>query len=84
MQVITSNGAFLLITKPTKVTDKPATVIDHVITNETEHSILPQVVFTSSTDHYAITYKISKVEKLGKNYLFLSIEIKTLFFRSFF
>ena len=44
MQVITSNGAFFLITKPTRVTDKTATVIDHIITNDTEHSISPGVI----------------------------------------
>ena len=47
MQVITSNGAFSLITKPTRVTDKTATVIDHIITNDTTHSILPRVIRTS-------------------------------------
>ena len=66
MQVITSNGAFSLITKPTRVTDKTATVIDHIITNDTAHSILPRVIRTSLTDHYAIMCKISKIEKLGK------------------
>ena len=76
MQVITSNGAFSLITKPTRVTDKTATVIDHIITNDTAHSILPRVVRTSLTDHYAIMCKISKIESLAKNYLFLSSEIK--------
>ena len=66
MQVITSNGAFSLITKPTRVTDKTATVIDHIITNDTAHSILPRVTGTSLTDHYAIMCKISKIEKLRK------------------
>ena len=66
MQVITSNGAFSLITKPTRVTDKTATVIDHTITNDTAHSILTRVIPTSLTDHYAIMCKISNIEKLGK------------------
>ena len=66
MQVITSNGAFSLITNPTRVTDKTATVIDHIITNDTAHSILSCVIPTSLTDHYAIMCKISKIEKLGK------------------
>ena len=50
MQVITSNGAFSLITKSTRVTDKTATVIDHIITNDTAHSILPRVIPTSLTN----------------------------------
>ena len=66
MQVITNNGAFSLITKPTRVMDKTTTVIDHIITNDTAHSILPRVIPTSLTDHYAIMSKISKIEKLGK------------------
>ena len=66
MQVITSNGAFSLVTKPTRVTDKTATVIDHIITNDTARSILFRVIPTSLTDHYAIMCKISKIEKLGK------------------
>ena len=66
MQVITTNGAFSLITKPTRVTDKTTTVIDHIITNDTAHSILPHVIPTSLMDHYTIMCKISKIEKLGK------------------
>ena len=84
MQVITSNGVFSLITKPTKVTDKTATVIDHIITNDIAHSILPRVIPTSLTDHYAIMCKISKIEKLGKK---LSISLhrnKKTFVRNLF
>ena len=66
MQVITSNGAFSFITKPTRVTDQTATVIDHIIINDTSYSILPRVIPTFLTDHYALVCKISKIEKLGK------------------
>ena len=41
MQVIASNGAFSLITKPTRVTDKTATVIDHITTNDTRTQLYP-------------------------------------------
>ena len=66
MLLITSNGMFFLKTKPTRVTNKTATVIDHIITNDTAHSILPHVILTSLTNHYAITCKVSKIEKLGR------------------
>ena len=70
MQVITSNGELSLITKPTRVTNKTATVIDHIITNDTAHSILSRVKkkkkLTSLTDHYTIMRKNSKIEKFGK------------------
>ena len=85
MQVITSNKAFSLITKPTRVTDKTATVIDHIITNDTAHSILPRVIRTSLTDHYAIMCKIGKIEKLGKKLpISLFTNKKKLLSRSFF
>ena len=45
MQMITSNGAFSVITRPTRVTDKTATVIDHIITNDTTHSIIYPVLY---------------------------------------
>ena len=62
--VVTSNGAFSLITKPTTATDKSATVIDHIITNDTVHTVIPCVILNSVTDHYAIICKISKTETL--------------------
>ena len=64
MQVITSNRAFFHITKSTRVTYKTATVIDHIITDDAAHSILTRIIPTSTTDHYAIMCKISKIEKL--------------------
>jgi len=60
LQAILSNGAYSIINKPTRVTDKSATVIDHIITNDNVHSIAPRVILISLTDHYAIMCKISK------------------------
>jgi len=60
LQAILSNGAYSLINKPTRVTDKSPTLIDHIITNDNEHSITPRVILSSLTDHYAIMCKISK------------------------
>ena len=70
-QVITSHGVFSLITKPTRVTNKTARVIDHTIANNGAHSILPRVILTSLIDHYVIMCKITKIENGAKNYLFL-------------
>ena len=64
MQVVTSNGAFSLITKPTRVTYKTAMVIDHIITNGTAHTVIPLVILSSANDHYAIMCKISKIETI--------------------
>ena len=44
--------AFPIITKPTEVTATSVTIIDHVITNDTNLSILPGVIEASnSSDH---------------------------------
>ena len=56
LQAITTNGAFSLITKSTRVTDKSATVIDHIITNDVEHTVMPCVILSSITDHYIRSY----------------------------
>ena len=58
LQAITRNGAYSLITKPTRVTDKSATVIDHIITNDVQHTVTLFVVQSSITDHYAVMRKI--------------------------
>ena len=47
-----SNGAFQLFTKPTRVTDSTATVIDHIITNDKIHKLCPYVLPANLTDHY--------------------------------
>ena len=62
LQAITSNGAFSLIAKPTLVTDKSATVIDHIITNDVKHIVMPFVTQSSITDHYAVMCKIGKIQ----------------------
>ena len=37
-------------------------VIDHIITNDIEHTVMPFVIQSSITDHYAVLYKISKIQ----------------------
>ena len=65
LQAITSNGAFSLIAKPTRVTDKSATAMDHIITNDVEHTVMPFVIQSSATDHYAVMCKISKIQTIS-------------------
>ena len=62
LQATTSNGAFSLITKPTRFTDKSAAAIDHNITNDVEHIVMPFIIQSSVTDHYAVMCKISKIQ----------------------
>ena len=63
LQAVTSNGAFSLITKPTPVTAKSVTVIDHSIINDVEHIVIPFVILSSVTDHYALTQLRVKLVK---------------------
>ena len=65
---------FSLITKPTRVTYSSKTIIDHVLTNDTDSILTPGVLTYSISDHYPVfctnfnpTFKTTK-----KNYdLFL-------------
>ena len=56
LDVLYSYNVFALITKPTRVTEKTATIIDHIWTNnfdvDTHH--IQGILCTSMTDHYAI------------------------------
>ena len=56
LDVLYSYNVFPLITKPTRVTEKTATLIDHIWTNnfdvDTNH--IQGILCTSMTDHYAI------------------------------
>ena len=61
--MLASNNLFPLISLPTRVTERSSTIIDHNVTNDHEHSILPGIIRTDITDHYPI---------------FCSIELSTL------
>ena len=48
-------GILPLITKPTRVSDSSATIIDHILTNDLEHSSILGIVETNEiSDHYPI------------------------------
>jgi len=59
MNIKNSYGASLLINKPTRVSDSSATIIDLIITNDSDHNITPRIVISSLTDHYPILCQIS-------------------------
>ena len=61
---ITSNGAFNIITKPTRVTPISETLIDHVITNDITHTIVPSIILSDLTDHYPISCSIKQFKSL--------------------
>ena len=73
INIITSHAAVPLITEPTRVTTNSSSIIDHIITNDTEHDLRPIVIETDLTDHYPIfcvvnKFKTSTVTKLPKTY----------------
>ena len=44
INLLASNGYFPLVTLPTRVTETSSTVIDHIITNDHKHSIIPGII----------------------------------------
>ena len=54
INMLNSNGLFHLITLPTRVTNTSSTVIDHIITNDSKHSIFPGIIKCDISDHYPV------------------------------
>ena len=50
--MLTSNGYFSLVNIPTRVTENSATIIDHIMTNDHQHHIIPWVIKSDLSDHY--------------------------------
>ena len=68
INTLISCGAFPIITKPTRVTDTTATVIDHIITNVTNHEILPRVIETLEVNHhYPVFCQVHNITLPRKN-----------------
>ena len=60
INVSVSNGAIPIITKPTRVTSESSSIIDHIITNDSNHQINSFIFKVDVTDHYPILCKIDK------------------------
>ena len=68
LNMLLSCGAFPLITKPTRITDNSATIIDHIITNDYEHCIIPGIMKTIEIrDHYPILCQIDAIRSSRKS-----------------
>ena len=52
--MLASNGAFLLIDKPTRIFDETRTLTDHIITNDASNMIYPCVCVSDNSDHFPI------------------------------
>ena len=77
--LLRSNFFFSLITKPTRVTNPSETIIDHVLTNDTDSILTPGVLTYSISGDYPIFCTISnptfKTTKKNMTYSFRNIAL---------
>ena len=52
--MIESNGALSINTKPTRITTTSLTILDHILTNDHNHRIIPGIIETDVSDHLPI------------------------------
>ena len=67
INTINSNGAHSIITKPTRVTASSATLIDHIITNDIAHTVVPSVLLSDLSDHYPVSCTIKQFKTFNKS-----------------
>ena len=60
LNMLTSNGAFLLIDKPTRVTNTSSSNIDHIITNDNNNILYPCIFRSGLTDHFPVAFFVAK------------------------
>ena len=59
LNVLSSNCSTNIIDKPTRVTPTSAAVLDHILTNENKHQVIPFVIDHDIIDHYSVAALIS-------------------------
>ena len=71
VDILYSNNVFPLITKPTRVTQTTATLIDHVLTNNFDiwGTHRQGILCTDMTDHYAVFHVAGNTMSKSKDYL---------------
>ena len=52
LNILSSNAAFPLIIKPTRITSTSSTLLDHIITNITQNTLLPGILRSDLSDHF--------------------------------
>ena len=55
LSMLASNGLFQLITKPTRVTDTSASLIDHIFASSLSNLVCPGIILNDISDHF-MTY----------------------------
>ena len=68
LNMLISYGAFPLITKPTRITENSLSIINHIISNDIKHPILPGIFETCNVrDHYPMFCKIGTLTTKNDN-----------------
>ena len=60
LNMLSSNCTVNLIDKPSRVTPSSGTIIDHILTNDSKHHIIPLVFDYDITDHYPVAALIDR------------------------
>ena len=73
LNLLYENGMIPSINKPTRVTRKIATAIDHILTNQFINVAFKTAIFeTNVSDHFLVCIMLSSAEKLVENkYLYI-------------
>ena len=73
LNLLYENGMMPSINKPTRVTRKIATAIDHILTNQFINVAFKTAIFeTNVSDHFLVCIMLSSAEKLVENkYLYI-------------
>ena len=66
LNMLSSHAIFPIITKQTRVTDTSATTIDHISTNDCNHSVFRGIVTTDLSDHSPVFCKIFNISSFDK------------------
>ena len=79
LNILSSNAAFPLITKPTRISSTSSTLLDHIITNITQNTLLFGILRSDLSDHFSTfcfilldskPFKITVNEKIRSLYKF--------------
>ena len=73
--LLQSNFFFSLITKPTQVTYSSKTIIDHVLTNDSDSILTLGILTYSISDHHPISNPTFKATKKNMTYSFQNIAL---------
>ena len=67
--ILKSNGCYLIINKPTRLTKRSKTSIDHILTNDSDLNITPGIIDYHISDHLFVfaVLQFNKFYNLDKN-----------------